>query len=86
MVQYSHSEGEKPPAKTTGVAPEKGVYMSTDKYFALREFSLDLYDDGLRAADMDMITDQYELEDWETAEVEAFLRELESDDLEMINH
>lgn len=54
--------------------------MSNDKYFALREFALDLYDDGLRAADMDMITDQYELASWETAEVEAFLKELESDD------
>ena len=56
-----------------------------DKYFALREFALDLYDDGLRAADIEMIADQYELEDWETAEVEAFLKELESDDIEMIN-
>lgn len=54
--------------------------MSNDKYFALREFALDLYDDGLRAADMDMITDQYELASWEVAEVEAFLKELESDD------
>ena len=51
-----------------------------DNYFALREFALDLYDDGLRAADMDMITDQYELESWEVAEVEAFLKKLESDD------
>ena len=51
-----------------------------DKYFALREFAMDLYEDGLRAADMDMITDQYELETWEAAEVEAFLKELESDD------
>ena len=62
------------------VAPEREVYMSNDKYFALREFACDLYDDGLRAADMDMIADQYELENWETAEVEAFLKELESDD------
>ena len=55
--------------------------MSDDKYFALREFALDLYnEDGLRAADIEMIADQYELESWETAEVEAFLRELESDD------
>ena len=51
-----------------------------DEYFALREFAMDLYDDGLRAADMDMIADQYELESWEVAEVEAFLKELESDD------
>lgn len=53
-----------------------------DKYFALREFACDLFDDGLRSADMDMITDQYELESWETAEVEAFLKELENDDVE----
>lgn len=53
-----------------------------DQYFALREFALDLFDDGLRASDMDMIADQYELESWETAEVEAFLRELESDDVD----
>lgn len=59
--------------------------MSNDKYFALREFATDLYDDGLRAADMDMITDQYELESWEVAEVEAFLRELESDDVDYMN-
>lgn len=51
-----------------------------DKYFALREFTMDLYEDGLRAADMDMIADQYELESGEVAEVEAFLKELESDD------
>ena len=60
--------------------------MSNDKYFELREFAFDLFDDGLRAADMDMIADQYELESWEIAEVEAFLKELESDDVEMINH
>ena len=59
--------------------------MSNDKYFELREFAFDLFDDGLRAADMDMIADQYELESWEIAEVEAFLKELESDDVEMIN-
>ena len=53
-----------------------------DEYFALREFAMDLYDDGLRAADMDMIADQYELECWEVAEVEAFLKELESDDVD----
>lgn len=52
-----------------------------DKYFALREFAKDLYyEDGLRAADIEMIADQYELESWEIAEVETFLRELESDD------
>ena len=51
-----------------------------DEYFALREFACDLYDDGLRAADMDMIADQYELESWEVAEVEAFLKGLEGDD------
>ena len=52
-----------------------------DKYFALREFAMDLYiEDGLRAADMEMIADQYELESCEIAEVEAFLKELESDD------
>ena len=52
-----------------------------DKYFALREFAKDLYnEDGLRAADIEMIADQYELESWEVAEVEVFLRELESDD------
>ena len=56
-----------------------------DEYFALREFVLDLYDEGLRAADIEMIADQYELESWETVEVEAFLKELESDDIEMIN-
>ena len=54
--------------------------MSNDKYFELREFACDLYDDGLRAADIEMITDQYELASWEVAEVEAFLKELESDD------
>ena len=55
--------------------------MSNDEYFALREFAMDLYeDDGLRAADIEMIADQYELESWETAEVEAFLKELESDE------
>ena len=59
--------------------------MSNDQYFALREFALDLYDDGLRAVDIEMIADQYELESWEIAEVEAFLRELENDDIEMIN-
>ena len=53
-----------------------------DQYFALRELACDLYDDGLRAADMDMIADQYELESWETVEVEAFLKELESDDVD----
>lgn len=52
-----------------------------DKYFTLREFAMDLYnEDGLRAADMNMIADQYELEDEEIAEVDAFLKELESDD------
>lgn len=51
-----------------------------DKYFALREFACDLFDDGLRATDINMIADQYELESWEVAEVEAFLKELESDD------
>ena len=55
--------------------------MNNDQYFALREFAMDLYnEDGLRAADIEMITDQYELESWEVAEVEAFLKELESDD------
>lgn len=54
--------------------------MSNDKYFALREIACDLYDDGLRADDIEMIADQYELETWEAAEVEAFLKELESDD------
>lgn len=54
--------------------------MSNDKYFALREFACDLFNDGVRATDMDMISDQYELESWEVAEVEAFLKELESDD------
>lgn len=52
--------------------------MSNDKYFALREFAKDLYyEDGFRAADIDVIADQYELEDWEIAEVEAFLDEFE---------
>lgn len=52
-----------------------------DKYFTLREFAMDLYnEDGLRAADIDMIADQYELDDNEIAEVGAFLKELESDD------
>lgn len=55
--------------------------MNSDKYFALREFAMDLYnEDGLRSADIEMIADQYELESWEVAEVEAFLKELESDD------
>ena len=63
---------------TTASSRERIIIM--DKYFALREFAMDLYDDGLRAADMDMIADQYELESWEVAEVEAFLKELESDD------
>ena len=56
------------------------LYMSSDKYFTLREFAMDLYDDGLRAADIEMIADQYELADQEIVEVEAFLNELESDD------
>ena len=51
-----------------------------DKYFALCEFACDLYDDGLRAADIEMIADQYELESWEIVEVEVFLKELESGD------
>ena len=67
------------------VAVKKEVYMSNDKYFALREFACDLYDDGLRAADIEMIEDQYELESWETAEVEAFLKELESDDVDYMD-
>ena len=83
MVQYSHGEGEKETpherlSLTTASSRERIIIM--DKYFALREFACDLYDDGLRAADMDMIADQYELESWEVAEVEAFLKELESDD------
>ena len=65
---------------TSGCGEERGIYMSIDQYFALREFAMDLYDDGLRAADIEMIADQYELEDWETARVEAFLREIESDE------
>lgn len=59
--------------------------MNSDKYFALREFAIDLYDDGLRAADIEMIADQYELDDNEIAEVKAFLRELESDDADYID-
>lgn len=59
--------------------------MNDDKYFALRELACDLYDDGLRAADIEMIEDQYELESWETAEVEAFLKELESDDADYMD-
>lgn len=59
--------------------------MSNDKYFALREFAIDLFDDGLRAADIAMIADQYELESWEVAEVEAFLKELESDDVDYMD-
>ena len=55
--------------------------MSSNQYFALREFAADLYnEDGLRAADIEMIADQYELESWEISEVEAYLNELESDD------
>ena len=49
-------------------------------YLDLCDFAYDLYDSGLRAADMDMIADQYELEDREAAEVESFLREIESDE------
>ena len=53
---------------------------SDNDYLDLFDFAYDLYDSGLRAADMDMIADQYELEDNEVAELEAFLREIESDE------
>ena len=33
-----------------------------EQYFALCELACDLYDDGLRAADIKMIEDQYELD------------------------
>ena len=59
--------------------------MSSNQYFELREFAYDLFDDGLRAADIGMIADQYELESWEISEVEAFLKELESDDADWAN-
>lgn len=59
--------------------------MSNDKYFALREFACDLYDDGLRAADIEIIADQYELDDNEVDEVKAFLREIESDDADYMD-
>lgn len=59
--------------------------MSNDRYFALREFACDLYDDGLRAANIEMIADQYELDDNEVAEIKAFLREIESDDADYMD-
>ena len=56
------------------------MYNYDYDYLDLFDLAYELYDSGLRVDDIEMIADQYELEDWETARVKAFLREIESDE------